>query len=137
MSGTLLARLHRQAGALCGFCRTSSRIIGQPLTVEHIIPRARGGSSDEENLWLSCRRCNEYKGAQIEAVDPRTGQVVSLFNPRRQSWNEHFAWSGDGARIIGLTSCGRATVNALQLNNDDIVAARLIWVAVGWHPPQG
>jgi hypothetical protein len=130
------ARLRRQAGARCGYCRTSSQVIGQPLTVEHIIPRARGGSSDEDNLWLSCRRCNEYKGAQVEAIDPETGLVVPLFNPRQQSWSEHFAWSGDGTRIVGLTPCGRATVVALQLNNADIVAARQFWVAVGWHPPR-
>jgi len=25
---------------------------------------------------------------------------------------------------------------ALKLNNDDIVAARLLWVSIGWHPPE-
>jgi hypothetical protein len=58
-----------------------------------------------------------------------------LFNPRRQLWREHFVWSGDGTQIIGLTACGRATVLALKMNNDDIVAARRLWVSVGWHPP--
>ena len=38
VSATLYARLCRQAGPRCGYCRTSSQIIGQPLTVEHIIP---------------------------------------------------------------------------------------------------
>jgi len=131
----LLTRLQRQAGNRCGYCRTSPLITGQPLTVEHIIPVARGGLSDEQNLWLSCRRCNEYKGTQINATDTDTGQQVSLFNPRQQSWREHFAWSGDGTRIIGLTPCGRVTVLALKLNNDDIVSARRLWVSVGWHPP--
>ena len=129
-------RLLSQAGPRCGYCRTSAKITGQPLTIEHIIPVARGGSSDEENLWLSCRRCNQYKGVQIEASDPRTGELVPLLNPRTQSWQEHFAWSGDGYRIIGLTSTGRATVVALRLNNDEIVAARRLWVGVGWHPPR-
>ncbi len=128
-------RLQSQVGPRCGYCRTSSRVIGQPLTVEHIIPISRGGSSDEDNLWLSCRRCNEYKGTQVEAIDPETGLTVPLFNPRQQSWNEHFTWSGDGTVIIGLTPCGRTTVAALKLNNADIVAARQLWVAVGWHPP--
>jgi hypothetical protein len=61
---------------------------------------------------------------------------VSLYNPRTQSWPEHFAWSGDGILILGLTAIGRATVNALRLNNVDIVAARHLWVSVGWHPPE-
>lgn len=30
-------RLRNQAGPRCGYCRTSSKITGQPLTVEHII----------------------------------------------------------------------------------------------------
>ena len=136
VSDVVYARLRSQAGPHCGYCRTSSKVTGQPLTVEHIIPISCGGSSNEDNLWLSCRRCNEYKGAQVEAIDPETGSRVSLFNPRKQSWHEHFAWSGDGTLIIGLTPCGRATIVALRLNNDDIVAARLLWVSAGWHPPE-
>jgi len=136
ISKALFARLRRQVGLRCGYCRTSAVVVGQPLTFEHIIPRARGGASDENNLWLSCRRCNGHKGTRVEAVDPETGLVVALFNPRRQVWSEHFSWSGDGTRVLGLTPCGRATVFALQLNNPDIVAARLLWVAADWHPPQ-
>jgi hypothetical protein len=133
---TVEVRLRKQVGTRCGYCRTSSNITGQPLTVEHIIPTSRGGSSNEENLWLSCRRCNEFKGAQVEARDPETGMVVLLFNPRTQFWNEHFVWSGDGTLILGLTACGRATTAALKLNNDEIVAARKLRVGVGWHPPE-
>jgi hypothetical protein len=131
----LLIRLKRQAGNRCGCCRTSVLITGHPLTVEHINPIARGGSSHEDNLWLSCRRCNEHKGIQIDRIDPDTGERVPVFNPRQQSWYEHFAWLGDGTQVIGLTPCGRATVPALQLNNDDVVVARRLWVSVGWHPP--
>jgi hypothetical protein len=52
-----------------------------------------------------------------------------------RAWHEHVAWSGDGTQVIGLTPCGRATVLALKLNNDDMVVARRLWVSVGWHPP--
>ncbi len=132
----LYQRLRNQTGSRCGYCHTPSQLIGQPLTVEHIIPRACGGSFEESNLWLSCRRCNEYKGTKTDGIDPETGLIFPLFNPRQQVWKEHFAWSKDGTLIIGLTPCGRATVAALQMNNADIVAVRLLWVAVGWHPPQ-
>jgi hypothetical protein len=40
-----------------------------------------------------------------------------------------------GAQIMGLTACGRATVEALGMNNPRIVRARRLWVAAGWHPP--
>jgi len=132
---SLSERVCREAGHRCGYCRTSSKVTGQPLTIEHIVPVARGGTDAGENLWLSCRRCNEFKGAQIQGRDPETNEGVMLFNPRTQSWRDHFSWSGDGLRIIGLTPCGRATVQALRMNNDEIVAARALWVSVGWHPP--
>lgn len=131
----LYRQLLQEAGRRCGYCRTSSLIIGQPLSIEHILPKAFGGATAIDNLWLSCRRCNEFKGVQIDAVDPDSDQRVPLFNPRTQSWREHFIWSGDGAILIGLTPCGRATIVALNLNNPDIVAARQLWVSVGWHPP--
>ncbi len=129
-------RLKQQIGVRCGYCRTSSVLIARPLTVEHLIPRSKGGTSDEQNLWLSCRSCNQFKGTQIEAIDPDTKMVVPLFNPRIQSWSEHFRWSTDGLMIIGLTPVGRATVIALKLNHEHIVESRRLWVSVGWHPPK-
>lgn len=136
MPSSLYLRLAEEAGPYCGYCRTSVHIIGQPLTIEHIVPTAKGGSSDISNLWLSCRRCNQYKGVQTEAVDPETGDTIALFNPRTQKWTDHFVWSGDGSLIFGRTSVGRATVVALRLNNEEIVPARSLWVSVGWHPPR-
>jgi hypothetical protein len=61
---------------------------------------------------------------------------VPLFNPRTQNWFEHFRWSEDGLRIIGLTPSGRATVGALHLSDDpNALTVRSYWVRVGWHPP--
>ncbi|WP_416675394.1 HNH endonuclease [Egbenema bharatensis] len=37
------------------------------LEIEYIIPKAVGGSDDEENLWLACRLWNSYKGVQTHA----------------------------------------------------------------------
>lgn len=136
MSRPFYARLRKQLGPRCGYCRTSSAITGETLTIDHIIPISRAGASDESNLWVACRRCNRNKGAQVDAVDPETGKRAALFNPRMQIWKGHFAWSGDGTLILGLTPCGRATVEALQMNHTDIVNARQMWVSVGWHPPE-
>ena len=105
------------------------------MELEHLVPLASGGETTEANLWLSCRRCNEYKGAQTSAIDPDTKEPVALFNPRRQIWSEHFQWNDDGTEIIGLTSTGRATVSTLKLNRHLIVTTRRLWVSVGWWPP--
>ncbi len=119
----------------CGYCQTSQLITGMPMHIEHLIPLAAGGRSDEENLWLACPLCNGYKGVQTYAPDPETGETVALFNPRQQVWNDHFRWSDHSAEIVGLTPCGRATVMALKLNNENITRARRRWVLAGWHPP--
>ena len=39
------------------------------LEVEHLIPRSGGGADDELNLWLAGRPCNQFKSAQIEALN--------------------------------------------------------------------
>lgn len=119
----------------CGYCQSSQKYVLGILEIEHIIPKVEGGKDEEENLWLSCRLCNSYKGIQISAIDPIGERKVKLFNPRTQRWLKHFNWSEDGAFIIGLTACGRATVLALQLNNIYAVTVRQAWVSVGWHPP--
>ena len=120
----------------CTYCRTAEAYSGAPLEIDHIIPSSAGGNSDESNLCLACRLCNSFKGVQTHALDPETNQRVALFNPRTQNWVEHFTWSQDGDLVIGLTPCGRATVNALKMNNDYIVPARRRWTSVGWHPPR-
>jgi hypothetical protein len=106
------------------------------LEIEHIIPRAHGGSDNESNLWLSCSLCNRYKGSQVMGIDPVTRVPVGLFNPRAQIWREHFRWNPEGTHIVGVTPVGRATVEALRLNNEVAVEVRRNWVVAGWHPPE-
>jgi len=103
--------------------------------IDHIIPRSMGGGGNRTNLAASCYRCNEFKGVRINAIDPLTEVLVSLFHPRQQIWTENFAWTEEGIIIAGLTPTGRATVNALKLNNKYVVESRRIWVAENWHPP--
>lgn len=88
----LRQRIHEQAGHRCGYCLSAQQYVMGQLEIEHIVPTARGGTDDESNLWLACRLCNGYKSDQIEAIDPQTGKTVRLFNPRTQSWSDHFTW---------------------------------------------
>ena len=128
-------RVAAAADYRCGYCLTSQAIIGPLLEIEHLIPAALGGASDESNLWLACPHCNGAKATRVDAPDPDSGRIVPLFNPRTDRWSEHFAWADDGALLEGLTPIGRATVAALKMNHPDIVAARRLWMEVGWHPP--
>ncbi len=135
ISEEVRARVRIQAKNQCGYCRSLQKYVLGVLEIEHIIPKALGGTDDEENLWLSCRLCNSFKGVQTHGRDPVTNRKVKLFNPRQQKWSRHFAWTNNGTHIMGLTACGRATVLALQLNNTYAVTVRQAWVSVGWHPP--
>lgn len=129
------ARVLQAAGQRCGYCQAQQAYVYDALQVDHLWPRARGGTQDEANLWAACALCNRYKADRTHGRDPVTGRRVRLFHPGRQRWARHFAWSADGTEILGRTACGRATVVTLQLNNDLAVLVRRHWVRAGWHPP--
>jgi hypothetical protein len=107
--------------------------------VEHILPRALGGSDQMANLALVCSPCNRRKYQAAHAVDPVSEDfaVVPLFNPRRNVWRVHFnfAFTATGIRIVGLTPVGRATVERLGMNDAHVVRARSVWAIVGLFPP--
>lgn len=48
-------------GRKCAYCNAEN----VPLQIEHIVPRARGGSNRVSNLTLACRECNQSKGASL------------------------------------------------------------------------
>lgn len=130
-------RVREAARHRCGYCLSPQHLVMARLEVEHIIPRARGGTDEESNLWLACPICNGHKSDKVEGIDPQTGTLVPLFNPRVQPWVDHFTWTTDGLRIVGLTATGRATVVALHLSDDpDAITVRSYWVLAGWHPPK-
>src|SRR5213593_3112702 len=118
---SLQQQIRADAGRRCGYCLSAETVTGIPLEIEHIIPESLGGLTVRENLWLACHRYNKYKGNRTEAMDPITQEMAPLFNPRQQPWREHFRWSLDGTQVIGVTSSGRATVEALQMNSEYVV----------------
>jgi hypothetical protein len=55
-------RVLKRDGYICAYC-------GQDATeVDHIIPRARGGGHELDNLVACCKPCNSRKGAIEEGV---------------------------------------------------------------------
>jgi 5-methylcytosine-specific restriction endonuclease McrA len=129
-------RIREQASNQCGYCRSLQKYVLGVLEIDYLVPRTIGGTDNEDNLWLACRLCNSYKGIQIHGQNPKTDRKVKLFNPRQQKWSRHFEWTEQGMKINGITTCGRATVFALQLNNSNAIVVRESWISAGWHPPQ-
>jgi hypothetical protein len=124
----------RRAGLCCEYCRIHQD--DEPfyrLHIEHIIAKQHGGTDDADNLALACHHDNDHKGTNLSGIDPTTGKVVRLFDPRRQRWSRHFYY--EGPNIIGRTQCGRATVAVLALNARDRVELRSALIADGLFPP--
>jgi hypothetical protein len=80
-----------RAGHRCEYCQLRQEDLPfSTFQVEHIIPRKHGGADDPDNLALACDRCNLSKGTNLAGIDPETGELTALFNPRTLSWDEHF-----------------------------------------------
>ncbi|MBE5841890.1 MAG: HNH endonuclease [Butyrivibrio sp.] len=53
-----------------GVCARCGRVISfEKATIEHFIPKYRGGSDDERNLLPLCKNCNKQKGSRIVTVE--------------------------------------------------------------------
>jgi len=122
VSGPLRLAVRQRAQERCEYCLIHEEDFLFAHEPDHIIAVQHGGSTAEENLALACADCNRRKGPNLSSVDPDSNAVVPLFHPRRDRWAEHFAL--DGARIVGLTPMGRATVFLLQLNSEERVRVR-------------
>ena len=116
--------VRERAGGRCEYCRMAEAWEPFfPYHIEHVIARQHGGRDERGNLAFACNRCNLLKGPNLTSIDPDSGSVTPLFNPRTQHWHEHFL-SGHG-RVIGLTPAGRTTVFLLQINALPRVELRL------------
>lgn len=136
VSSELRKFVFERAAGCCEYCRSQARFAPEPFSIEHIVPVSSGGSTAESNLALSCQGCNNYKAARTSATDSITGSTTTLFHPRLQLWNEHFAWAEAYTTILGLTSAGRATVQALRLNREGLINLRWVLYGAGEHPPK-
>lgn len=126
----------RRAGGRCEYCRSLRKYSPQPFTIDHIIPVSKLGKSDSDNLALACGGCNGHKYSKVEALDPVSGKMANLYNPRKDFWHDHFRWNQRFTYIIGITDKGRATVDALKLNRKELVNLREITKLTGEHPPE-
>jgi 5-methylcytosine-specific restriction endonuclease McrA len=83
----------------CAYCGVQST----PLQVEHIVPRARGGSDRVSNLTLACEPCNTAKGTltatefghpEVQAQARRPLQDTAAVNASRWALFQHLQGTG-------------------------------------------
>jgi 5-methylcytosine-specific restriction endonuclease McrA len=135
-------------GRKCAYCGAENT----PLQVEHIQPRARGGSHRASNLTLACSCCNEKKGAlPIEVFLAKKPEVLKRILAQAQRplgdaaavnttrWALANALKATGLPVE-LASGGRTKFNRQTLGIpkthalDAVCVGELDWVQ-GWHRP--
>lgn len=122
-----------RAKSRCEYCHLPQAGHDERFSVDHVRPRKHGGDDTVANLAFSCLRCNLFKGPNLAGIDPDNDQMVPLFDPRRQDWQEHFRWNGP--LITGLTPEGRASVSVMRMNAPERVRLRQALIAEGLLKP--
>lgn len=56
-----LPKPDRRTGNRCHYCRSTTK----PLTIDHIVPRSRGGQNTAWNYVAACIRCNQDKANRL------------------------------------------------------------------------
>ena len=118
------------------YCQIPESLTFVTFELDHIVAVQHGGVTTDVNLALTCLPCNKRKGPNLSSLDPATGALTPLFNPRTGNWPDHFKLNQDGF-ITGLTPAGRATVRLLELNIADRLEERRVFIAAGALVPTG
>src|SRR5258708_25643650 len=117
----------------CEYWGLQERYAVKAHEVDHVRAEKHGGMTVLENLCLSCFDCNRHKGSDLSSVDPVTDEVVPLFHPRRDLWDDHFRLA-DSGYIEGITAKGRVTAKLLDFNNPERVGIRVTLMGLGRYP---
>ena len=135
LNNQIKKQVAKRASNLCEYCLANSEYAFHTFPIDHILPLSSGGTNDLENLALSCQFCNNSKYNKMECLDPISGEMVKLYNPRVDTWTDHFMWDDSKTNIIGITPTGRATANCLKVNRQEAVNLRKVLAKFGVHPP--
>jgi hypothetical protein len=82
MNAQLKETVRRRARLRCEYCRLPEAIAELPFQFDHVIAEQHGGLATEDNLALARARCNRHTGPNLSGIDPGSGKLTRLFNPR-------------------------------------------------------
>lgn len=129
---SLRQQVAQRASGACEYCLIHQTFSIYSHEIDHVVALKHGGQTIAANLVLACLPCNRHKGSDLTSIDPLTGEITPLFNPRTQIWSEHFKL--EGGYIQGLAAIGRTTVFLLQMNAIERVQLRQALAAQGLYP---
>lgn len=74
----------RSAGHYCTLC--GGKMAEDQKTIEHLIPRSRGGSNRQANLTRSCKPCNLARGSDTHVLPQfhtMTGELLATWEVKQ------------------------------------------------------
>jgi hypothetical protein len=132
VSAALRQQVIDRAQSRCEYCLWPEAFSIYHHEVDHLIALKHGGQTASDNLVLACLPCNRHKGSDLTSIDPVSGKVTLLFNPRIQLWRDHFQLQE--GYILGLSAIGRTTVFLLRFNDSTRIQVRQNLIAYGLYP---
>ncbi|HUR05505.1 MAG TPA: RNA-guided endonuclease IscB [Nonomuraea sp.] len=132
-------------GRTCAYCGAA----GTPLQVEHIHPKARGGSDWISNLTLACRSCNQAKNSTTveEFLRSRPALLARILKQAKASLRDAAAvnatrwalWQALTATTVpvttssgGRTQWNRSRTNAPKSHTLDALHVGELGQVTGW-----
>ena len=110
MEQSLIEQVWQRADSTCEYCQMSQQYDLLTFQIDHI-----------------------HKGPNIAGIDSETKEVVRLFHPRQDIWEDHFEWNG--AMLLSRTPIGRATIDVLGINLPHRIRLRQMLIVEGVFPP--
>lgn len=119
-----------RANKRCEYCQIPDIDSYYGFQIDHIISRKHDGETHLDNLAYACPDCNRYKGSDLGTYLNANTDFVRFYNPRKDTWNEHFEID-DAGQITGKTLTGVATTKIFAFNHPDRIIERRILVELG------
>ena len=126
----LRRQITEAADNCCEYCCVPQAVAFASYHIDHIISEKQGGETAFSNLALACRLCNLSKGSSIAAWHEFREALIRLYNPRKDSWYNHFEFRPSGL-IVPRTEIGHGTIKVLNLNDVNRVQARGVFIDTG------
>ena len=132
IGANLRRRVVARAEELCEYCLIAEEDTFYGCEADHIISEKHGGGTNADNLSYACVFCNQAKGSDIGSIHWESNTLVRFFNPRTDSWADHFVLVGSG--IEGLTPIGLVTARILAFNSAERMLERKTLQDMGRYP---
>ncbi len=66
LSLSIRKKIFKRDGWICTYCgKQLPKKRGEHVTVDHVVPKIKGGNDEENNLTTSCDSCNKNKGSLL------------------------------------------------------------------------